>query len=93
MKRLPADPPPRPPEALNAGWAGPGHVQPYQDYLAELVEEVLRRYAPVDGIFLDMCWDQPSVSKWALAGMAKRRLDPRSEPTVTATRARWRWPT
>ena len=51
---------------------------PYQDYLAELVEEVLRRYAPVDGLFLDMCWDQPSISPWALAGMAKRRLDPRS---------------
>ena len=79
VKRLPADPPPRPPEALVAGWQILDMSSPYQDYLADLVEEVLRRYAPVDGIFLDMCWDQPSVSKWALAGMAKRRLDPRSE--------------
>ena len=65
-------------EALVAGWQILDMSSPYQDYLAELVEEVLRRYAPVDGIFLDMCWDQPSVSKWALAGMAKRRLDPHS---------------
>ena len=78
VKRLPADPPPQPPEALNAGWQILDMSSPYQDYLAELVEEVLRRYAPVDGIFLDMCWDQPSISPWALAGMAKRRLDPRS---------------
>ena len=78
VKRLPADPPPQPPEALNAGWQILDMSSPYQDYLAELVEEVLRRYAPVDGLFLDMCWDQPSISPWALAGMAKRRLDPRS---------------
>ena len=84
VKRLPADPgprqeeAPRQPEALCAGWQILDMSSPYQDYLAELLDEVLRRYAPVDGIFLDMCWDQPSVSKWALAGMAKRRLDPHS---------------
>ena len=78
VKRLPADPPPRPPEVLNAGWQVLDMSSPYQDYLADLIEQVLRRYSPVDGIFLDMCWDQPSVSKWALAGMAKRRFNPRS---------------
>ena len=52
---------------------------PYQDYLAEQLEEVLDRYGPVDGVFLDMCWDQVSVSKWARAGMNQRGLDPRGE--------------
>ncbi len=52
---------------------------PYQDYLAEQIDEVLKRFKPVDGIFLDMCWDQPSCSTWALAGMSKAGLDPLSE--------------
>ena len=50
---------------------------PYQEYLAQQIEEILDRYRPVDGIFLDMCWDQPSVSRWAVAGMTRRNLDPR----------------
>lgn len=52
---------------------------PYQDYLAEQVEEVLRLFRPVDGIFFDMCWDQVSVSKWAVAGMERAGLDPQVE--------------
>jgi hypothetical protein len=49
---------------------------PYQDYLADQLDEVLRRFAPVDGIFLDMCWDQPSATKWAVDGMRHEGLDP-----------------
>ena len=49
---------------------------PYQDFLAEQLAEVLDRFAPADGVFLDMCWYQPSVSKWAIAGMKARGLDP-----------------
>ena len=64
-------------QALHAGWQVLDMSSPYQDYLAEQIEEVLARYSPVDGIFLDMCWDQPSVSRWAVAGMMKRNLDPR----------------
>jgi hypothetical protein len=30
-------------------------------------------------MFLDMCWDQPSCSKWAIDGMKKRGFDPRNE--------------
>ena len=52
---------------------------PYADYLAEQIEEVVKKYRPVDGIFLDMCWDQPSVSKWARAGMGRNSLDPTIE--------------
>ena len=64
-------------QALHAGWQVLDMSSPYQDYLAEQIEEVLARYSPVDGIFLDMCWDQPSVSRWAVAGMMQRNLDPR----------------
>lgn len=63
--------------ALHAGWQVLDMSSPYQEYLAAQLEEILERYRPVDGIFLDMCWDQPSVSKWALEGMARSNLDPR----------------
>jgi hypothetical protein len=33
----------------------------------------------VDGIFFDMCWDQPSVSRWAKREMAEWGLEPESE--------------
>ncbi|MFT3784873.1 MAG: alpha-L-fucosidase [Tepidisphaeraceae bacterium] len=52
---------------------------PYADYLAQQIEEVVTKFKPVDGIFLDMCWDQISVSKWAKAGMKKLGLDAASE--------------
>ena len=29
-------------------------------------------------MFLDMCWDQPSSSRWAIAGMRSRGLDPQN---------------
>jgi len=63
--------------ALHAGWQVLDMSSPYQEYLAQQIEEILDRYRPVDGIFLDMCWDQPSVSRWAVAGMTRRNLDPR----------------
>jgi hypothetical protein len=52
---------------------------PYQEFLAEQTREVLRLFKPVDGIFFDMCWDQPSVSKWAVAAMLKKNLNPENE--------------
>ena len=76
-KLMPRDVSPDQGQALHAGWQVLDMSSPYQDYLAEQIEEVLARYSPVDGIFLDMCWDQPSVSRWAVAGMMKRDLDPR----------------
>ncbi|MGD0945186.1 MAG: alpha-amylase family protein [Acidimicrobiales bacterium] len=70
----------RPPAgAYEAAWTVLDMSSPYQEYLAEQLAEVLDRYAPVDGIFLDMCWDQPSASRWAIAGMKKAQLDP-SDP-------------
>ena len=49
---------------------------PYLEYLEEQTAEVMRKFAPVDGLFFDMCWDQVSVSKWAIAGMQRENLDP-----------------
>ncbi len=57
---------------------------PYQDYLYEQTLEVLKRFKPVDGLFFDMCWDQPSLSTWAKAAMLKRGLRPELEADRTA---------
>lgn len=61
---------------FDAGWQILDMSSPYQDYLADQLNEVLKRFAPTDGIFLDMCWDQVSCSKWAIDGMKKASLDP-----------------
>lgn len=61
------------------GWQIMDMSSPYQDYLAEQTQEVLRLFKPVDGIFFDMCWDQPSVSIWAKTTMLKAGLDPESD--------------
>ena len=63
--------------AFEAGWQILDMSSPYQDYFAEQLAEVLRRFSPVDGIFLDMCWDQPSASKWAVDGARRAGFDPR----------------
>ena len=61
---------------FEAAWQILDMSSPYQEYLTEIVDEVLRRFKPVDGLFLDMCWDQPSCSKWAIDGMRKRGYNP-----------------
>jgi hypothetical protein len=40
---------------------------------------VLGKYKPLDGIFLDICCDAPSVSKWAIEGMDRAGLNPELE--------------
>ena len=66
------------------GWQILDMSSPYQDFLAEQTAEVLKAFRPVDGIFFDMCWDQPSVSPWAIRGMRERNLNPESEPDRAA---------
>lgn len=68
-----------------AGWQILDMSSPYQDYLAEQISEVIERFAPLDGVFLDMTWDQPSASVWAKRGMRDRGLD----PAVSADRDRY----
>jgi hypothetical protein len=64
---------------FGAGWQILDMSSPYQDYVAGQVAEILAKFRPVDGVFYDMCWDQPSVSKWAIAGMQSQELDPENE--------------
>ncbi|TFG86173.1 MAG: hypothetical protein E4H17_04400, partial [Gemmatimonadales bacterium] len=67
------------PNPLGTGWQILDMSSPYQDYLAEQLAEVLRLFKPVDGIFFDMCWNQPSLTPYAKAGMLKAGLDPALE--------------
>ncbi len=52
---------------------------PYQDYLADQLQEVLNLFKPVDGIFFDMCWDQPSANPYFIKAMIKDKLNPESK--------------
>jgi hypothetical protein len=61
-----------------AGWQILDMSSPYQDFLAEQTREVLAGFDPVDGIFFDMCWDQPSSSNYAVDAMKAQHLDPES---------------
>lgn len=63
----------------NFNWQILDMSTPYQDYLAEQTEEVLRLFKPVDGIFFDMCWDQPSTNKHFIRAMEKDDLNPEVE--------------
>jgi hypothetical protein len=67
------------PTAFDPGWQIMDMSSPYQDYVAEQIAEVLRKFKPIDGFFLDMTWDQPSASKWAIDGMKRRGLNPREK--------------
>lgn len=60
---------------------------PYQDYLCGQITEVLKKFQPLDGLFFDMCWDQPSASNWTKAAMEQAGLDPLLE-TDRATYSR-----
>ncbi|MEO6435192.1 MAG: alpha-L-fucosidase, partial [Tepidisphaeraceae bacterium] len=66
-------------EKRNSAWQILDMSSPYQDFLFEQTREVLKKFRPVDGIFFDMCWDQPSVSKWAKREMDEWGLDAESE--------------
>jgi len=62
-----------------SGWQILDMASPYQEFLFEQTKEVLEKFKPVDGIFFDMCWNQPSVSNFAKAAMERAGLDPAKE--------------
>jgi hypothetical protein len=64
---------------LSPGWQILDMSSPYQDYLAEQTSEILKLFKPVDGIFFDMCWDQPSTNAYAIEAMRRAGLNPESE--------------
>lgn len=59
----------------NGAWQILDMSSPYQEYLAEQTREILKRFKPVDGVFFDMCWDQPSVSRFAKDEMRQWSLN------------------
>jgi hypothetical protein len=64
---------------FDAGWQILDMSSPYQEYVVEQTREILGKFHPVDGIFFDMCWDQPSTTLWAVEGMRKAGLNPEVE--------------
>jgi hypothetical protein len=66
-------------ENRNSSWQILDMSSPYQEFLADQTREVLRKFKPVDGVFFDMCWDQPSVSNYAKASMLREGLNPEIE--------------
>jgi hypothetical protein len=62
-------------EPNGAGWAMLDFSTPYLDYLSRQVEEVLARYPDGDGIWMDICWQIPSVSASAKRQMEEQGLD------------------
>ena len=61
---------------LGAGWWTMDMSSPYLQYLQEQTRLVLENFDTIDGIFFDMCWNQPTVSAYAKKGMLAMRLDP-----------------
>lgn len=64
---------------FSPGWQIMDMASGYQEFLAEQVAEILAKFRPVDGVFFDMCWDQPSTTKWFIAAMLQAGLDPQDE--------------
>lgn len=58
-----------------AGWAFLDYSTPYVDYLCNQVDEIMRRYPDGDGIFVDICFQLPSVSTFAQSRMEMLGLD------------------
>ena len=61
---------------FDASWLGMDMCSPYQDYLFDQMEEVFKKYGPVDGVFMDITFNRPSISKWSIASMLERGYDP-----------------
>ena len=57
------------------GWAYLDFASPYLDYLCAQTEEVMQRYPDCDGIFMDISFQEPSVSEYAKAAMEASGLD------------------
>uniref|UniRef100_A0A7C4PNZ6 Beta-galactosidase n=1 Tax=Anaerolinea thermolimosa TaxID=229919 RepID=A0A7C4PNZ6_9CHLR len=68
------------PPPLQPGWHKLCFASPYIDYVIEQTDEVLQRFGDeVDGIFFDMCWDQPSLNNYFVEAMLRRDLNPEIE--------------
>ena len=75
---------------FDPGWQILDMSTPYQEYLAEQTREVLKLFHPVDGIFFDMCWDQPSTTKSFLQQMRAKAPIPAASKTAKNIPTSWR---
>lgn len=57
------------------GWAFVDFASPYLDYLCRQIDEVMNRYPDGDGVWIDICFQIPSVSEYAKRGMTAEGLD------------------
>jgi hypothetical protein len=69
----------QPDKVFGAGWQILDMSTGYQQFLVEQTREILRRFRPVDGIFFDMCWDQPSTTQPFIDQMRAAGLDPQKD--------------
>ena len=61
--------------ALEAGWKFLDLASPYAEHLHAQVEEVVARFPRLDGLWIDICFQKPSVSVFAQRGMEAEGLD------------------
>jgi hypothetical protein len=62
-------------EPLGPGWAWMDFNSPYLDYLCRQVEEVCELFPVNDGLFIDICASNVTVSAWAQQKLEARGLD------------------
>ena len=62
-------------DAFETGWKHLDLASPYRDHLMRQIEEVVALYPQGDGLWIDICFQRPSISPWARDGMAARGLD------------------
>lgn len=62
-------------EPNGAGWAFLDYSSPYLDYLCDQVEEIMQNYGDGDGIFMDICFQLPTVSVYAQQQMEQKGMD------------------
>lgn len=58
-----------------AGWVFLDLASPYVDYFCRQLDEVMTLFGDADGIFIDICFQQESVSPWAQTRMEAGGLD------------------
>ena len=63
-------------DADETGWKHLDLASPYRDYLLRQIEEVVGRYPQAHGLWIDICFQRPSVSTHARDAMAELDLDP-----------------
>lgn len=62
-------------DIVDNGWKFLDLSSPYLDHLVAQVEEVVTLFPEMNGVWMDICFQKPSISEFAKAGMEKDGLD------------------